>query len=108
MKGIITLVSVLVILSIIGLVSRCFSQTAGNIRVVAFTAKWCVPCQEAKPTLRKLEKLGVIVDEIDVDDNPRAAKENGVTSLPTFFVMMDGRTLVFRNEKSLRKFFGMK
>ena len=73
-----------------------------------FSASWCKYCKEARKTLIELEKVGVIVEEIDVDENPDAAKANDITSLPTFFVMIEGKTIVFVRIEALRKFFGMK
>ena len=83
-------------------------RTKLNIRVIMFSASWCKYCKEARKTLIELEKVGVIVEEIDVDENPDAAKANDITSLPTFFVMIEGKTIVFVRIEALRKFFGMK
>lgn len=58
-------------------------------KIIEFGARWCRPCREAKPAIRRLQKkyrgkLDVV--EIDVDDpaNRSLMDEYGVTMLPTF------------------------
>jgi len=56
------------------------------VKVLAFTATWCTPCRQAKPLLAQIKAAGVDVQIIDIDEQPKAARDNGVTSVPTFFV----------------------
>lgn len=57
-------------------------------KVLAFCATWCGPCQRAQPTLAWLAKHGVEVVHIDVDQRPELCKQYGVTSYPTFFLVV--------------------
>jgi thioredoxin 1 len=63
-------------------------------KVLAFTASWCEPCQRAKPALIQIQAAGVDVEIIDIDERPELAKQYGVTSVPTFFVYVCGKTAV--------------
>jgi thioredoxin 1 len=62
-----------------------------------FTAKWCGPCQKIKPMILKL-KEGLQTDKvkfymIDIDENDELCEKCKVTSVPTF--------ILFKNKKSL-------
>ena len=63
-------------------------------RVLAFTASWCTPCQRAKPALIQIRAAGAEVEIIDIDEHAELAKQYGVTSVPTFFVYVCGKTAV--------------
>ena len=62
-----------------------------------FTASWCGPCQKIKPMILKL-KDGLQTDNIkfytiDIDENDELCEKCGITSVPTF--------ILFKNKKSL-------
>ena len=57
-------------------------------KVIAFCATWCGPCQRAQPTLAWLAKHGIEVIHVDVDQQPEMCRQYGVTSYPTFFVVI--------------------
>ena len=59
-------------------------------QVLAFQATWCGPCQQDKPELAKLDSQIEIV-RIDADQRPDLIEQYGVTALPTYIVMKDGR-----------------
>lgn len=63
-------------------------------KVLAFTASWCVPCQRAKPVLVQIQAAGVEVAIIDIDARPDLAAKHGVTSVPTFFIYVCGKSTV--------------
>ena len=63
-------------------------------KVLAFTASWCGPCQRAKPVLVQIQAAGVDVEIIDIDARPDLAAKYGVTSVPTFFVYVCGKSTV--------------
>jgi len=63
-------------------------------KVMAFTASWCAPCQRAKPVLVQVQAAGVDVEIIDIDARPDLAAKYGVTSVPTFFVYVCGKSTV--------------
>jgi thiol-disulfide isomerase/thioredoxin len=64
-----------------------------SVKILAFTASWCKPCQRVHPFLVAIKASGVEVEIIDVDANPSMAKKYGITSVPTFLVTVcrDGR-----------------
>jgi thiol-disulfide isomerase/thioredoxin len=64
------------------------------VKVLAFTASWCVPCQRAKPALVQIKASGVDVQIIDIDKQPELARQYGVSSVPAFFVYVCGREAV--------------
>lgn len=53
-----------------------------NKTIVAFTATWCGPCKQLKPTITEVsDKFNVI--HVDVDAEPDLAKQYGVMAVPT-------------------------
>ena len=59
-----------------------------------FTADWCPPCKMIKPVLHELtaDLAGrLVVAELDVDANPRAAQAAGVLGMPTLNLYVGGR-----------------
>ena len=56
-----------------------------------FNAAWCGPCQGMKPVVERLKQDGYAVKEIDIDLNRDTAQKFGVTSIPCFVFMDDGR-----------------
>jgi len=63
----------------------------GPVKVLAFTAKWCKPCREAKPELLKDISLGLRVDIVDIDECPQLASQYGVNLVPTFLIYVGGK-----------------
>ncbi|MEN6367708.1 MAG: thioredoxin family protein [Thermoguttaceae bacterium] len=61
-------------------------------KVLAFTASWCGPCQRSKPFLAEIKASGVDVQIVDIDEQPDLAQQYGVTSVPTFFVHVNGKS----------------
>ena len=62
--------------------------------VVHFSATWCSPCRQVRRVVDQVcDDLGDVAHvEIDMDDNPSAAKRLSVLSLPTTFIFdADGR-----------------
>jgi thiol-disulfide isomerase/thioredoxin len=59
-------------------------------QILAFTAKWCGACQADKPELATLDSEIEII-RIDADQRPDLVQQYGVTALPTYIVMRDGR-----------------
>ncbi len=57
--------------------------------VYYFTAPWCKSCANLKPHIGRVKEQGVIVHEINVEENPGAAEEYDVMQLPTIVMIQD-------------------
>ncbi|NLV79784.1 MAG: thioredoxin family protein [Rhodococcus sp.] len=71
---------------------------AGDVVILHFSAPWCGPCAAVRRVLARVVEDAAgsgrtVRDvELDLDENPAAAKHLGVLSLPTTFVFDgDGR-----------------
>ncbi len=73
------------------------------VKVLAFTAKWCKPCQEAKPALLKAISLGLRVEIIDIDECPQIAAQYGIRSIPTFMISIDDKMKWTHNVNEVTK-----
>jgi thiol-disulfide isomerase/thioredoxin len=63
----------------------------GETVLLDFTAPWCGPCQSMTPVIRRLESEGFPVRKINIDEHPQLAAQYGVTSVPCFVMLADGR-----------------
>ncbi|MGW6729648.1 thioredoxin [Nocardia sp. NPDC055029] len=62
--------------------------------LVDFWATWCAPCKKVAPVLEEIaaenaDKL--IIVKMDLDDNPRTAKDYRVMSAPTLILFQGGQ-----------------
>lgn len=62
--------------------------------LVDFWAEWCGPCLKVSPIVDEIadeqaDHLKVV--KLNVDENPGAARQNGIMSIPTLMVFKNGR-----------------
>lgn len=67
------------------------AETASGLVLVDFWAEWCGPCQGMMPTLAELEKTGVKVGKVNVDQQGELAGQFRVMSIPTLVWFKDGK-----------------
>lgn len=67
-------------------------MTSGELVLVDFFATWCGPCKMLGPVLEQLDsdRAGVKIVKVDIDENRNLAREYGVMSVPTLFLMKNG------------------
>ena len=58
-----------------------------------FWASWCGPCRMVSPIVDEIaaERSDIKVGKINVDEQPELAAQFGVMSIPTLFVMKNGK-----------------
>jgi len=63
------------------------------IKIFDFWSTWCKPCQILSPTIEKIanDNLNIILEKVDVDDNPALAQEYSITNIPTLVFLKDGK-----------------
>ena len=61
--------------------------------LVDFWAEWCGPCRMVGPIVDQIadEQEGLKVPKLNVDENPNAARQYGVMSIPTLLVFKGGQ-----------------
>lgn len=62
--------------------------------LLEFGATWCPPCRQVKPVVHELAqelKGRAQIVQIDVDERPDYSARNGVSSIPCFIVLRDGK-----------------
>ncbi len=61
--------------------------------LVDFWATWCGPCKMIAPILDEIsvERSDVKIVKIDVDENQALAQKFGIRSIPTLYLMKNGK-----------------
>ncbi|KAL0539447.1 hypothetical protein IC582_023659 [Cucumis melo] len=70
------------------------AEQYNKLVVVNFTASWCGPCRFMAPILEELAKKmsnNVIFLKVDIDELMSIAKEFGVSSVPSFQFLKNGK-----------------
>ena len=77
------------------LTDETFAGAVGSGTVlVEFSAVWCGPCRMVEPVLEQIsEEQGdaLTVAKLDIDANPRTARDLSVMAAPTLHLYKDGR-----------------
>ena len=60
-----------------------------------FWASWCGPCRMVSPIVDEIaaQRSDIKVGKINVDEQPELAAQFGVMSIPTLFVMKNGKVV---------------
>ena len=78
--------------------------------LVDFWAVWCGPCRMVAPVVEELAddyEGKITVAKLNVDENPKAASQYGIMSIPTLLIFKDGapvsNIIGFRPKAELQK-----
>mmetsp|Transcript_3018 Transcript_3018/g.5670 ORF Transcript_3018/g.5670 Transcript_3018/m.5670 type:complete len:185 (-) Transcript_3018:41-595(-) len=67
------------------------------LTLVFFTASWCGPCRQSLPAVRAVAREytpeSLKIYEVDVDESTDIVASTGIESVPTIFVMVQGKLL---------------
>ena len=69
------------------------SVFADNLVIVEFTSQNCTACRQMEPLVRQLIEKGYPIKQIDTDAEPQLAEQFGVTTLPTFVTLANGKVI---------------
>jgi thiol-disulfide isomerase/thioredoxin len=62
-----------------------------NGMVLNFSSTRCGPCQQMSPLITQMSREGLPIRKVDIDREPDLARHYGVTSIPAFVLVVDGR-----------------
>lgn len=69
---------------------------AENVKLIDYNAPWCGPCRAMEPIMEELQKElagKVIIERINVDEQPDKSNAAGVMSIPTLHIVKDGKVM---------------
>ncbi len=64
-----------------------------DVVLLDFYSDRCGPCRAMAPAVENLLETGFAVERINIDDRPELARQYGVTSIPCFVVVHQGREI---------------
>lgn len=83
---------------------------AQTVKLVDFHAPWCGPCRAMEPVIDELRKeMGdkLVIERINVDEEPDKSNAAGVMSIPTLHIVKDNKivqTLIgYQSREELQK-----
>lgn len=89
------------------------NSNSSKLECVMYYTEWCPHCKTAKPEWAKLtdeyhgKNVGgtqIIITKIDCDENPDAAKKEGVDGFPTFKFKLNGNDIAYNSERKYDAF----
>lgn len=102
-------------MAVIHLTNENFNEEALQSKIpvfIDFFATWCGPCKMLAPIIDQLaeEVTDVKICKVDVDQEPELAQKFGVSSIPTLFLLKDGKIVNHavggKSKKALLEFMG--
>jgi thioredoxin 1 len=84
-------------MAIIHLTDQSFSEKvvdSSGVVLVDFWAPWCAPCRMLGPILEEMDQeldSKAKVAKINVDDNPKTARQFGIMGIPNLIIFKDGQ-----------------
>ncbi|MGD9632460.1 MAG: trypsin-like peptidase domain-containing protein [Pirellulales bacterium] len=71
--------------------SAAQAACAGGVQLLDFSSPFCGPCQSMVPLIHSLEAAGYPIRKVDTTREPGVAQQYGVTQIPCFIMLVDGR-----------------
>src|SRR5262245_64158621 len=66
---------------------------ASDTVLLDFASPTCGPCHQMAPTIQSLEQAGYPIRRVDITREPALAQQFGVTAVPCFVMLADGREI---------------
>ena len=91
-----SLTALTVLTVLFGLASESRSEQAvppANTVLLDFYGTYCPPCRAMRPVIEQLKKANYPVRSINVNEDPATAQKFGVTNIPCFIMVSDGRVI---------------
>ena len=79
------------VLVVLGLRSGLAAESENVL--LDFTATWCGPCQQMSSIVSKLERQGLPIRKVDIDQEKALASRFNVQSIPCFVLVANGKEL---------------
>lgn len=74
-----------------GVSASAWGQQQSRGVIYDFTATWCGPCQQMAPIVENLQRQGLPIRKVDIDQQKEFANRFQIESIPTFVLVIDGK-----------------